>query len=266
MTDVSASPSIPDIRRQLDRMLRTGIFASRPRSGGLLRYFVEESIRNGFSPINQRLIATHGLGFDAGFNPTRSAEVRVKVARLRKALDRYYAGPGRGDPVVLTITQGPYRLVPKSNGWHHEDGVSTLHDAREARRTRPMLVVVEPEVDGGPDGHEGLAWGVSLRLVSLLVESSLVIVSGPLLRKRVDETSVESAAKLAGALGYDFVAESEIRAAESPWRVRLTVTDTNLGELSADFHSRFDPLADGPPAEAIATWIYHRIGEVFTGK
>jgi hypothetical protein len=96
-------------------MLQSRCFAARPRSATLLRYFVEESLRNDHAPIGQRLIAVHGLGFDAGFSPARSAEVRVKVARLRKAIERYYAGPGRGDPVVLSISPGPYRLVVTRN-------------------------------------------------------------------------------------------------------------------------------------------------------
>ena len=90
------TPSVSELRGQLARMLESPLFASRPRSAELLTYFVEHSIRNGFAPINQQEIAIHGLGFGQDFSPARSAEVRVKVARLRNALDNYFRGPGRG--------------------------------------------------------------------------------------------------------------------------------------------------------------------------
>lgn len=109
------TPTVPELRRQLDRMLRSRVFAERPRSAELLRYFVEQSIRNGFAPISQRAIAADALGHSADFSPAQSAAVRVKMARLRDALDRWYQGPGRGDPVVLGISGGPYRLVATNN-------------------------------------------------------------------------------------------------------------------------------------------------------
>ena len=48
-----------------------------------------------------------------------------------------------------------------------------------------MLVVVEPEVNGMRQGRDSLAGGVGLRLVSILVESPFVTVSGPLSRVRL---------------------------------------------------------------------------------
>ena len=230
----------------------------------MLRFLVEESIRNGFAPISQRLIATHGLGFDDDFNPTKSADVRVKVARLRRAIDRYYDAAGRGNPVVLAISSGPYRLIATENGLAND----SWEGAVEARRRRPMLVLVEPEVNGMRQGHDSLAGGVGLRLVSLLVDSPFVTVSGPLSRDRLS-AAAESAASLAGRLGYDYAAQPEIHIADPKWRVRMTVTDTQLGKLAAKFEQAFvppDPPAIIPAAEAIASLLFHRIGEVFSGR
>jgi hypothetical protein len=165
------TPSVVELRRQLDRMLQSSVFASRPRSAEMLRFFVEQSIRNGFTPISQQQIATYGLGFDDGFSPARSAEVRVKVARLRDAVARYYRTTGQNDPLVLAVSQGPYELVVTSNDAAHPTPVQG--DARHARRARPMLLVVEPQVSGESE-HVGLGLDVALRLVTLLVEESLV--------------------------------------------------------------------------------------------
>lgn len=235
------------------------VFASRPRSTQILRFLVEESIRNGFKPVSQRLIATHGLGFSDDFSPSRSAEVRVKIARLRDAINRYYEGPGRHDPVVLGVSQGPYRLLVTSNGAAAAD--DTIDALRQTRCTRPLLVVVEPEVIGesAPDGF-GLR--VSLRLLSLLVEDSLVTVSGPMLQGRIAATG-ESPLALARQNGYDYAVETVITVAEPRWLVRLTITDTKRGEVAANLKTSFDPQAHAGIADDVGTWIYHRIGATF---
>ena len=54
-------------------MLRSRVFAERPRSAELLRYFVEESIRNGCAPISQQSIAAGALGRGDDFSPALSA-------------------------------------------------------------------------------------------------------------------------------------------------------------------------------------------------
>lgn len=254
-SDATVTPS--EVRRQLQRMLLSRVFAARPRSGSMLRYVVEESLRNGFATLDQRLIATHALGFDADFSPSRSAEVRVKVARLRKAIERYYAGPGRADPVMLVISPGPYRLMVSRNGIVSHD-LETIA-AREARRTRPLLLFTEPHVSGAPGNHNGLAADVSLRLGSLLAESTLVTVSGPLLRDRI--TAVEPATVLAASLGYDYMARPAIRIAHPRWEADITVVDTKLGDVTGEFTTSLDSRNGTAPVEAIATWMYHRIGD-----
>ena len=131
-----------------------------------------------------------------------------------------------------------------------------------------MLVVVEPEVNGMRQGRDSLAGGVGLRLVSILVESPFVTVSGPLSRVRLS-AAAESGARLAGRLGYDYAAQPEIHIADPKWRVRMTVTDTQLGKPTAKFEQAFvppDPPAIIPAAEAIASLLFHRIGEVFSGR
>jgi len=256
----SMTPSVVELRRQLDRMLQSQVFASRPRSAEILKYVVEQSIRNGLTPISQQQIATYGLGLDEAFSPARSAEVRVKVARLREAIARYYRTVGRNDPLVFAVSQGPYRLVTTTNGVAHPKPAQ--NDARHARRARPTLLVVEPEVSGRAE-HDGLGSGVSLRIVSLLVEDSLVTVSGPLRHDRIAANGAESAATLADQLGFDYVVETHIRTEGSPWRIRLAIIDTRSSDLAVDARHAFDPRGHAAPADGIAAWICHRIGVAF---
>jgi hypothetical protein len=55
-------------------------------------------------------VAAAVFGRDSSFDGAQDASVRVAVHRLRKKLEDYYAGPGRGDPVRLVAPRGEYRL------------------------------------------------------------------------------------------------------------------------------------------------------------
>jgi hypothetical protein len=56
-------------------------------------------------------VAAAVFGRDSGFDGAQDASVRVAAHRLRKKLEDYYAGPGRDEPVRLTVPRGEYRLV-----------------------------------------------------------------------------------------------------------------------------------------------------------
>lgn len=48
---------------------------------------------------------------DSTFDGAQDASVRVAVHRLRRKLVDYYSGPGRDEPLHLTVPRGEYRLV-----------------------------------------------------------------------------------------------------------------------------------------------------------
>ena len=51
------------------------------------------------------------FGRTSAFDGSQDASVRVAVHRLRRKLDDFYAGPGRDEPIRLTIPKGEYRMV-----------------------------------------------------------------------------------------------------------------------------------------------------------
>ncbi|HEX3701450.1 MAG TPA: hypothetical protein VHV27_12350 [Phenylobacterium sp.] len=55
-------------------------------------------------------VAAAVFGRDSGFDGAQDASVRVAVHRLRRKLEEYYAGPGRAEPVRLSVPRGEYRL------------------------------------------------------------------------------------------------------------------------------------------------------------
>ena len=51
------------------------------------------------------------FGRSSAFDGSQDASVRVAVHRLRRKLDEFYSGPGRDEPVRLSIPKGEYRMI-----------------------------------------------------------------------------------------------------------------------------------------------------------
>ncbi|MET0272046.1 MAG: helix-turn-helix domain-containing protein [Phenylobacterium sp.] len=85
------------------------------RSEGLTRLFdyLVETTLSGARP-KEFEVAAAVFDRDSGFDGAQDASVRVAVHRLRKKLDEFYAGPGRDEPVRLTIPKGEYRLAAEA--------------------------------------------------------------------------------------------------------------------------------------------------------
>ena len=56
-------------------------------------------------------VAPAVFGRDSSFDGAQDASVRVAIHRLRRKLEEFYAGPGRDDPVRLSIPKGEYRMM-----------------------------------------------------------------------------------------------------------------------------------------------------------
>lgn len=242
-------------------MLLAEDFVSRQRLARLLRFFVEESLRNGHEPIDQRSIALQALNLPDEFTPSRSAYVRVNLARLRKTVAAYYAESGRHDPIVLEITGGPYRLIAT-----RRDGApdpTPALAAREARRLRPMLLLGEPGMLGTQPGHEGVGRRAALRAANLLLESMLVTVSGPVLRTRpaAHDTSL---ATLATTLGFDYWTDTQIDTGDKTWKIRMAIVDTDTGKPVREVAGALGPFATpDEAADALAAWMFHSVSDCF---
>ena len=254
--------STADVRLQLERMVRAVEFAVRPRAARMLRFFVEESIRTGFAPITQRVIATQALGLDEDFNPTQSALVRVNVSRLRRAIELYFAGSGRHDPVVFELTPGPYRILGMRNTQADPDDLPP-QPPREVRRSLPLLLFVEPD---GQDLDEAttrlLGPHIGLRVTSQFVESTLVMLSGPLSRDRLtalaagDHRGPAAVATVADSLGYDFVADCTLCTTDGRWCPQLSIIDAGTGAVIKHAADPLGPFADpAAAAQGVADWI-----------
>ncbi len=97
-----------DIREQLQRLLDHPDFAATPQRRAFLTYVVEEHLAGRAEQIKGVSIAMSVFGRDASFDQQIDPIVRLEARRLRQDIDSYYAGPGRDDPVRLSIPKGGY--------------------------------------------------------------------------------------------------------------------------------------------------------------
>ncbi|WP_046866415.1 tetratricopeptide repeat protein [Microvirga massiliensis] len=104
-------PSPTEIRSALQRVTLSEAFRNTPQLVSFLTFVVERSLAGEAQEIKGYTIATRALGRPPDFDPQTDPIVRVEAGRLRRALDLYYAGSGKGDPVRIRIPRGSY--VPR---------------------------------------------------------------------------------------------------------------------------------------------------------
>ena len=106
--DVVAPSSDMEIRAALDRVVTSLSFRASPQLASFLRFVVETTLDGHANRIKGYSIAVGALGRNSNFDPQTNPIVRVEAGRLRLALDRYYAGPGQNDRLVIELPRGSY--------------------------------------------------------------------------------------------------------------------------------------------------------------
>lgn len=96
------------VRRQLERMVVSDVFRGSPQLAAFLHYVVEAVLQGKTDRIKGYTIGVEVLRRDTKFDPQVDPIVRVEAGRLRRAIDRYYAGPGIGDELLIEVPRGSY--------------------------------------------------------------------------------------------------------------------------------------------------------------
>src|SRR3954468_24995413 len=108
---LEGTPPPDDVRAQVQRMATSDVFASSPQLSAFLLFVVDAQLRGTAERLKGYTIGIEVLRRDASFNPQLDPIVRVEATRLRRAIDRYYSGPGASDPVQIDLPRGGY--VPR---------------------------------------------------------------------------------------------------------------------------------------------------------
>jgi hypothetical protein len=109
MADSIGDVVAPDeIRAALQRMIGSDVFKRSPQLGAFLRFVVEAVLHGKADRIKAYTIGVEVLRRDTKFDPQLDPIVRVEATRLRRTIERYYAGPGASDPVIVDLPRGSY--------------------------------------------------------------------------------------------------------------------------------------------------------------
>ncbi|GAB4069748.1 hypothetical protein KHC28_24675 [Ancylobacter sonchi] len=105
-------------REALARVLEADDLKASPQLSTILRFVVEATLDGRREAIKGYTIAVEALGRDPSFDPQIDPIVRVEATRLRRALQRYYAGAGANDEIEIVIPRGSYvpLFVPRRPG------------------------------------------------------------------------------------------------------------------------------------------------------
>lgn len=98
----------PEIRSQLELVLRSRAFFQSHRIRRFLRFVVEESLLGQPHRLKEYLIGLEVFDRREAFDPRVDSIVRVEARRLRYKLEEYYRTEGREDSIRIVLRKGSY--------------------------------------------------------------------------------------------------------------------------------------------------------------
>jgi TolB-like protein len=101
-------PAAADVRAQVERMIASSDFSRSPQLGAFLQFVVDAVLNGQSGRIKAYTIGVEVLRRDTKFDPQIDPIVRVEATRLRRTIDRYYAGAGSDDPIRISLPRGSY--------------------------------------------------------------------------------------------------------------------------------------------------------------
>ena len=124
------------VNDQLARIIKSPPLVSSPSLCRFLRYVVEETLAGRASGIKEQVLGLEVFDRGPEFNPRLDPIVRVQARNLRMRMAKYYAGPGRADPIRIELPKGTYIPV------FHEVGTVAERSAPGAAEVAADDVVV----------------------------------------------------------------------------------------------------------------------------
>jgi tetratricopeptide (TPR) repeat protein len=179
-----------EVRGEIERMIASSVFASSPQLSAFLRFVVEAVLNGRADRLKGYVIGIEVLRRDKNFDPQIDPIVRVEATRLRRAIERYYAGPGANDPIIIDLPRGGY--VPQFSRRDHlapaaGDAAPELAVVSSAAAPRPIgnglptLRVAPFVVSGAPDTRTLIAERLSGKLAEAFsLFEAINIVAGAL--------------------------------------------------------------------------------------
>jgi hypothetical protein len=106
--EMTGAPNADQVLAALERVVVSSVFRSSPQIASFLTFVVHAVLDGKSDRLKGYTIGVEVLRREDTFDPQLDPIVRVEATRLRRALDRYYAGPGLTDSVVISLPRGSY--------------------------------------------------------------------------------------------------------------------------------------------------------------
>lgn len=141
-TDPVGGATPDEIRNQVERMAISDTFRRSPQLGAFLRFVVEAVLHGKSDRIKAYTIGVEVLRRNTNFDPQIDPIVRVEATRLRRAIERYYAGPGADDRILIDLPRGSYVPTFRVGAPEVPDAAVALAPGGNAARVRVIAATL----------------------------------------------------------------------------------------------------------------------------
>jgi TolB-like protein len=231
-----------EIESALSHILASPDFAASPQLASFLRYIVLESLAGRSEHLKERNVARGALGRDADFDPRLDCVVRVVAGKLRRALERFYAGHGAAESLRIEVPKGSYSPYFRHNGIPPGNHGATRDHVHGRGRPTIAIVPLRPYTGGAKERF----------LANLLVDDVLLRLSRQHRLMVIDclatgstEAVASDPCTLAARLHADFVLAGTVTRVGRGVRLTVRMIDVASGQLVwADQYDR--EIDNGP--------------------
>ncbi len=191
-----------------------------------LQFVVSETLAGNAVRLKEYAIAVDVFGRDTSFDPNTNAVVRVEASRLRHRLQEYFLGPGRGDPVHITLPPGSY-VTRFDTSPRREERVPE-RQAPLALPDKPSIAVL-PFTNIGDETEQGyFADGIVEDLITALSRIRWLFVTARNSSFTYKGRAVD--VKQVGLeMGVRYVLEGSVRRAGNRIRISAQLIDASTG-------------------------------------
>src|SRR5215470_15521748 len=103
------------VREQVERLLQSKTFQTSEVHRRLLQYLADRTLADDADRLKEYTVGLEAFGKPPTYDPKHDSIVRLQMGRLRQKLAVYYQGEANGDPVLVTIPKGAFKLAFESN-------------------------------------------------------------------------------------------------------------------------------------------------------
>jgi len=125
-------------RGQIERLLGSKTFEASDVHRRLLHYLAEKAIAGEAERLKEYTIGIEAFAKPESYDPKQDSIVRLQVGRLRQKLAVYYHSEASGDPVLVTLPKGAFKLNFEPNAV--AERAARTAEPRPGRWTRWMAL------------------------------------------------------------------------------------------------------------------------------